>query len=219
MSLFSKPKQKPATKSSKAKTTATSNIISGGIKTKNKKKVAFLSIAGVLVLAVLGYSGYTLYQNHSHSKLAKDFQAHAANYGAIIVDNSNVRALACWKQYPTAKPDEVWIMVGRKNGNVAVTGVVANIGNRVLSESFSRGWWAGTLQIHKLSVGRANILNGAYIEGIWSSNAIKGGATGGAYYFGGPQSLTGSYSGSRIAHPKDPSLRYPLIKGLPVCNY
>lgn len=87
MALFSKTTQKAtkATKgratASKAKTSKTtkSKVISGGVKTRSKKKFAFLSVVGVLALTVLGYSGYMLYQKHTYGQLAKDVQANAAS--------------------------------------------------------------------------------------------------------------------------------------------
>lgn len=229
MALFS-TKTSPAkgrTQSTGKNSKATkSRVVTGGVKTKNPKKIAFFSIVGILALTVLGYSGYVLYQNHSHGKLAKDVQAHAANYGAVLVDNSNVRAVACWKQYSSSKPDEVWVMVGRKrSANLPNTWdgvyIQANKGDRVLGESFSGAWWGGTLQLHKLSVGRANILNNAYIEGFFTTyqRGMGGNPSGQLGSIHGSGSLTSAYGGSRIAQPGRPDLRYPLIKGLPVCTY
>lgn len=89
MALFSK-----AAKTNK-KSASKSKVVTGGIKTRSKKKLAFLSLVGVLVLATLGYGGNLLWQKHNYSKLAKEVDANAASieykYGRHFQIRDNTR--------------------------------------------------------------------------------------------------------------------------------
>lgn len=235
MALFSKTAN-PSNRGSKSKATKASSkskVVTGGVKTRDKKKLAFLSLAGVLVIATLGYGGNVLWQKHNYSKLAEKVNANAASVGALTGNYGGIKTYACRKPYSTNRPDEVWVLAARySNADAYVVGVAVNIPGQQYKWSSSYQWWAG-LQKHVIPVGRANINNGAYLS-------ISSGAGGEAYYladdtyaanysqrifYGGDRygvgSLTSSYTGARntVRAMNGTTYHLPLIKNLPVCNY
>lgn len=225
----------PAKRSTNKKTNKSRPSASvGGVKSQSSKRRFILSLVVILVLAGVGYGGYYAWQLRSRNKLANNYKANAANYGALLGGvYGQVSARACWKTYSSSRPDEVWILVGRQYPGAPVTINGQKYYKTADSSTFrvftstpkptgqsvrtSSSWWAGTVQLHKIPVGRSAIYNNAFLKGTFRSVFLKDNIEQTTVLPSRESSITGLYKGARTTHTG--SNHYVLIKGLPVCDY
>lgn len=221
MALFSKNSKSSnrgskSKASTKAKTTAKSKVVTGGVKTRSKKKLAFLSLVGVLVLATLGYGGNLLWQKHNYAQLAKEVDANAASieykYGRHfqIRDNTKykrllVDAYACkWSSNTISVFSIRRGLITAAVYNIQVGGYTPSTMAQVAGSDYIQNWW------YNMNITRFSTVNFGHNYMGYASARIKGFAQDNSDRYGSDPI---GYNSSLRANISGPT------KDLPSCHY